>query len=1502
MIRKTLKILLYISLSVLGLLIAVAVFSQTGLFKSTLRSTLYSLADDNLNASIYIGQIHGNLVTGLTIDTVVMYVHNSPFVRASNVAIKYDPLPLWRKHIAIIGLNISKPSVTLIRFPDGSLNVDYIAKEKSKEDTTPSPWVVTVKNLHITDGRFRFIDSTAIDPADPPDSAVPKRIHFSDIALKDLSIDLSASLSGKDQVVSIQNISFVSPREDFTLNKLALEFHHTKTMSEVRNLLLITPQSHIELSGRLSGGDIFAIKDLASLKTALVQLNLTSTTVASEDLQRFLPSLDFLRGSVYVELVAGGEFGDVKVSKLFVSTKRTEINLEGSVANLHDPEELALNIESKGSIIHPPDAPELMPYFHIPNYSHVGELKLNFHYIGKPLDFHVVATAVTDAGTIKVDGGLNLTHPVMQYSGKVAGEGVNLDKFFSSSSLRSNLNFNGAIDGEGTNLDELHSTVNMEVDSSVFNGVGISHAQFQASAVDKKIKTDLHVQSLKGNLALQSVIGTSDDGEPSYSISGKVNQLDLDAVFKSEQFASNCSFNFSADGKGISLEKMNSEVHLKFEPSRFRSSSFDSGYADISIQQDSLHTQVTVRSPIADGTVDGSFSFEGLADAIMANINGVRYSFVQEMKRFDSTFAQSDYELSSAQLRGGGKKEQSLQYNIRLKDLAPIAVFFAMNPFDAKGELHGTVKIDGDTLYATGDANIQSGQYTTSSSQLYLENADLQYRVGHLLPKNLFSSVEGPSLAIKIRADNLYNGATQFHKPSLDCRFENKQFSFSAGGGIDTTLGVSIAGSTLFSSDSCKFVFDTISARYNQYFIANASPVSLNLDADGIALDSVLFMHDSDRVSIGGVLNFHHDLNVKVSLSHFSLPGLSYLGASPIFKANMAEFQGTAGVQLAITGTIEKPVIQGMIKGSQVVYRDANFGSISGAFRYENDDADVTLRLARTDTIANSDELIVTGTVPIDLAFTSVEKRFSHPGLDLYCKTSGFDVSILDPFINELSGLQGLLQSTIHCTGSLGDPNFVGTLELQQSQFTMAMNGITYDAQGAINLEGDTIKVSSFTIQNLKEDSKTTGMNIGGFITLRKFIPQEFHLTANGELMVLEKEVRPEGQEFYGDLVASTGDNGINFIGTKENSSLTGDIFIQSGSLIFPPTREAETGSSSEALKIIVVNDTSLTPRDTTIISNAISRLLHAPLAQQPSGPSLLDGLAYDLNIETKGLVQIKMVFNAATNEELFADLNGKLVLSKEDGKMNLTGTINLSDRSSYTFYKKFDASGSLKFTGDPQNPQLDITAQYTGTHINPKDTTTENVVVSLAISGTRYEPKLKLGLSTIDKNGVETERTGDVEGDAISFLLTSSPGTPGKFRDDLTSSDKQNIASSLGGQVGGALISGYANTLMSGLMMDFLRANNINLVSNVEFRYAGTSPDLQMNGEILDAYWSVGGRVFNDINNANFSLQFPLGPLVKDEKLRNFVVEVDRKTDVVETTDPRRATTGARLYYKIAF
>ena len=68
--KKLLKISAYLIGSLLGLLLLLLLFTQTGWFKDILRSEVQDIANDNLNGTLTIGSIEGSLLSDIEINEI----------------------------------------------------------------------------------------------------------------------------------------------------------------------------------------------------------------------------------------------------------------------------------------------------------------------------------------------------------------------------------------------------------------------------------------------------------------------------------------------------------------------------------------------------------------------------------------------------------------------------------------------------------------------------------------------------------------------------------------------------------------------------------------------------------------------------------------------------------------------------------------------------------------------------------------------------------------------------------------------------------------------------------------------------------------------------------------------------------------------------------------------------------------------------------------------------------------------------------------------------------------------------------------------------------------------------------------------------------------------------------------------------------------------------------------------------------------------------------------
>ena len=386
--------------------------------------------------------------------------------------------------------------------------------------------------------------------------------------------------------------------------------------------------------------------------------------------------------------------------------------------------------------------------------------------------------------------------------------------------------------------------------------------------------------------------------------------------------------------------------------------------------------------------------------------------------------------------------------------------------------------------------------------------------------------------------------------------------------------------------------------------------------------------------------------------------------------------------------------------------------------------------------------------------------------------------------------------------------------------------------------------------------------------------------------------------------------NGIIYRGTLEHSQLQGALFVNNADVTFPLLKGTEENSSS-VVPLIVIDDTTksfpfanlLTPQHKSSKGKAISVMNNE---QKPLGDIILDGMMIDLTIETKGSTQLRMIFsnNPATSEELYAELNGKLVARKTTEGIRFLGDIDIGEQSYYNFFKRFAARGKLRFTGNPQNPELDIVATYQGIHTSYDTIQTQRdqkILVTLNIAGTRNEPKINIGMKELSgQDTVDFATKGkDPQSDAISFLFT------GKYRDELTSGERSQLVQEIGSSVSTSVLTGYTSSVLSGMLSEYLR-NEFSFIRSAEISYAGgnisNEADVRLSGEVFNAYWRFGGRILNDIGRANVSFQIPVGEMVKSKALQNLFIEVERKVEDETFVSERKLTNTARLFYKFSY
>ena len=290
-----------------------------------------------------------------------------------------------------------------------------------------------------------------------------------------------------------------------------------------------------------------------------------------------------------------------------------------------------------------------------------------------------------------------------------------------------------------------------------------------------------------------------------------------------------------------------------------------------------------------------------------------------------------------------------------------------------------------------------------------------------------------------------------------------------------------------------------------------------------------------------------------------------------------------------------------------------------------------------------------------------------------------------------------------------------------------------------------------------------------------------------------------------------------------------------------------------------------------------------------------MDFLNLDIGVKTEKNIYASINFNNLTRDRLYGEITADMRIKTEDKQFNAYGLVEVVGNSYYRFYKEFKLNESkLVFNGPIAEPDLDIRAVYSGTKVTEQHGVTSNtpVQVVLTLRGKVENPEIALRLI---EDGTEVTGT-DAQADAVTFLLF------GKYKSELSVSERTAVASSVGTSVGSL----YASSFLSDAVREVLP-----FIVDAEFIYSGGDvpvTGVQLTSEIAGATVKVGNRQVKDVNYFEFTIDYPLNGIMGLKLPETLLLEISKQeaNDVLTSESSGntvvRYSTGVKLVYKIKF
>ncbi len=407
-----------------------------------------------------------------------------------------------------------------------------------------------------------------------------------------------------------------------------------------------------------------------------------------------------------------------------------------------------------------------------------------------------------------------------------------------------------------------------------------------------------------------------------------------------------------------------------------------------------------------------------------------------------------------------------------------------------------------------------------------------------------------------------------------------------------------------------------------------------------------------------------------------------------LLQRDTSGVNGEIELDLQVGGTSAAPTFRGLARLADGRFGDFQSPFVQGVLNYGDRRLDANLDLWRT----GENLLQIEAHLPLDLAFTGVEKRQIDGPLSVRAQTDSVSLGLLEAITPAVTRVGGTLKADVQVGGTWAAPRLAGRIDIDNGSMSLPGLGIRFGGvRGGATLEGDSVR-----LRNVVLTSGGGQLAVGGSVRLENLSHPILNLTLRTD------QFRAIDVRSFLTLVA-TGD--LQLRGPVFGAALTGELLANSGVLYFADLVNK---------RIIDLEDPSIADLvDTTLIRR---ENLGAKFQNR-----FLDSLRIeDLRVEMGSDVWLR-------SAEANIQLEGRVRLSKQAATYNPTGTLN-APRGTYTLKigpvtRDFTVNrGQVTLHRRPQRRP-----RHRGAAHGPEQSRGDEIPIVASISGTLYQPKLTL-------------------------------------------------------------------------------------------------------------------------------------------------------------------------------
>ncbi len=1185
-------------------------------------------------------------------------------------SIETEDIDLKNNHIKLSIVDIQKPDVRLIEFKRHPLTVpaDSTIEITASPPADSNAFQVSVLDLNLETGFFKY-DSYRRRGPDPS-----RRIDFQHFEVN--TIDIAATqVHYQDWKAKglVRHLSF-KEKNGFELDKITANALVTPRKVQLTDLLLLTEESSL--------GDtlIFKYKAYNSFwdfpNEVYMRLLFNDSEVVMDDVMAFVPALErneFFRKNRNEKLRLNGEVRG-KVNSL--KGKNLEIELANSTKlngsfssrnlNIRDEEIINLKLDNLETTI--ADLKLLIPNLKLPpNFNKLGKLQFKGRFDGFIKDFVAFGDLKTDLGRARTDLRMDIKDggEKAKYSGKINLEKFNLERWLDDEQFGT-ISLNGSVEGTGLRGSTVDAKIDATVDHFDFKEYAYRDISLSGKFNQRRFNIDLlkvNDPNVKLDLTGNIFLG---DSIPEFDLKTNISTLNLYPLnFAKDNLE--VQGDLVMDFKGDNLDNFVGEasalgIKIQRDTNLYEIDTLNVLFEDLKYG----NRHLSVRSNIINADLEGVFDLPQIGESLTQYIEKNFPAFAQRaniaVKKFetDTLFAEDGSGNFEVVSRPRKLKKQQFNFNIHIRDsknfselldknLGPVKDAYLIGFYD---NFYNNLKLEAK-IPNLKYANVEFGN-TDIAGELKSSDGNFEINMEELLVND---SIKIPPILVSTALSSdtiLFNLNASYLEDVVDDLNLNGQL----------TLYGDMFQVTLLPSD--------LSFYNEKWTIAGDNYIRFGRK-EYIETKNLILTNKNQVLSI----NSKGEKGLELNLNAFSLELLK-----PFIDSKRLKFDGVASVEADIDNVFKMKDLSALISMDTVWINGENWGKLTVNAKAPEIKNTITADVSLSKPLPDGEEQLLTVKGLFLPAFATTREQNKN-SFDAEVRIENFPVSIAEYFILKgISQTEGRFDAALGFSGNVKKPSVAGEVVLRESTTRIDYLGLTLTASKIkATIDDYLIDLSGNRIYDIYGNSAVITKGIT-HDHLRNFGLDAIISSPKFLFLNTKKE---DNEIYYGQAL---GEGRVEFSGDFKNTDIYVNAIVNDESVLNIPI--SYTQKTREINFITFVNN----KKDSVDVE-----------AKNPVEE--IRGVNLDMEIEVTNSGKVRLIFDEAVGDIMEGRGTGDLVLAiRRTGEFTLRGGYTLEEGNYLFTYQNLSVvninkpfavrpGGTIRWSGDPFNAQIDIEAIY---------------------------------------------------------------------------------------------------------------------------------------------------------------------------------------------------------------